>query len=595
MEKEIVVDETSFESEKVFKRNKWFFTIPGIGRDMLYTLVSTYFLQYVQFGVTLSVAQFATLSLLIGILGRVWDGINDPMMGAIIDGSHMKWGKFKPWIFIGALIDGILTIVLFTLRFNGTPEQTGWIYVAIICLVYLLWEAAFTMNDIGYWSMIPSLSRSKDRRDSLTSLTVFFAGIGTIIMTALVTFFTPGNVVDSYAIYSVIACLGVIGGQTVTAFGVKEAPLEEKDKEKKISFKHMVKTIINNKQLLWISLALLCSSAATGIILGLIYNLYYLECGYDGDILFFVIIYAVCNTLLQIAYPKLAGKYGRQKVQDVSIIIMACGFIGMCLIGWFEFLPISIVTICIFALLIFGGNTLFYTAEVINLNNCVEYNEYITGERDEAVVTTMRPLIVKFGDAIKYGVVALTLIASGIYSITQNISAIETQTSMFDKKVETVEQAQEYVRVFEEVSYLVNNNGTVEEIANKVSSSEVLSSCQFDYSYTNAVGEMYMTRTSNDDANDTVVLGRLVDISETDIVSGYTYKLVISTDKEHNAANKIYSEKKDFSTRLIIRIACCLVPGILMVLCWLIQKKKFIINEEYFNKITEEIANRKTK
>ena len=70
---------TSFE-EKNFKRNKWFFSAGGIGRDMLYTLVSTYFLQYVQFGLTLTAAQFITLSLLIGILGRIWDGVNDPMM-----------------------------------------------------------------------------------------------------------------------------------------------------------------------------------------------------------------------------------------------------------------------------------------------------------------------------------------------------------------------------------------------------------------------------------------------------------------------------------------------------------------------------------
>ena len=54
--------------KKNFKRNKWFFSAGGIGRDMLYTLVSTYFLQYVQFGLTLTAAQFITLSLLIGIL-----------------------------------------------------------------------------------------------------------------------------------------------------------------------------------------------------------------------------------------------------------------------------------------------------------------------------------------------------------------------------------------------------------------------------------------------------------------------------------------------------------------------------------------------
>ena len=58
--------------EKEFNRNKWFFSIGGIGRDMVYGLVANYFFMYVQFGLTLSVAQFATLSILIATsLGTV--------------------------------------------------------------------------------------------------------------------------------------------------------------------------------------------------------------------------------------------------------------------------------------------------------------------------------------------------------------------------------------------------------------------------------------------------------------------------------------------------------------------------------------------
>src|SRR5690554_3476121 len=77
---------------KIFNRNKWLFSTGGIGRDMSYQLVSAFLLVYVQFGVSLSLLQFTTLSLIIGIGGRIWDAINDPIMGAIIDGSHLKLG-----------------------------------------------------------------------------------------------------------------------------------------------------------------------------------------------------------------------------------------------------------------------------------------------------------------------------------------------------------------------------------------------------------------------------------------------------------------------------------------------------------------------
>ena len=78
---------------KNFNRNKWLFSLGGIGRDMSYQLVAAFLLIYVQFGVSLSIAQFTTLGLIIGIGGRIWDALNDPVMGAIIEGSHMKWGK----------------------------------------------------------------------------------------------------------------------------------------------------------------------------------------------------------------------------------------------------------------------------------------------------------------------------------------------------------------------------------------------------------------------------------------------------------------------------------------------------------------------
>ena len=154
--------------DKNFKRNKWFFSIGGIGRDMAYSLVANYFFMYVQFGLSLSVAQFATLSILIGVLGRIWDGINDPLMGTIIDSCNFKWGKFKPWIFIGAILTGLLLLLMFNVRPFGSQDIYGWIYVGLMTVIYLLWEAAFTMNDIGYWGAIPSLSRKSKNSDQLT-------------------------------------------------------------------------------------------------------------------------------------------------------------------------------------------------------------------------------------------------------------------------------------------------------------------------------------------------------------------------------------------------------------------------------------------
>ena len=581
--------------DKQFRKNKWFFSAGGIGRDMLYTLVSTYFLQYVQFGLTLTVAQFATLSILIGILGRIWDGINDPMMGAIIDGTHLKMGKFRPWIMIGAILTALLTVLLFNVR------PTGWSYIFVICAIYLVWEASFTMNDIGYWSMIPSLSRTKERRDNITTYVTFFAGLGTIIMTGLVTFFSPGNVLTAYAVYSVVACVAILVCQMMVVFTVKEAPRDEVEahEENSVSFKKMVKTIFHNKQLLWMSLALLFSSTATAILLGLIYNLYYLEGSYNGDIFIFLVIYGVANTVIQLMYPRIAKKFSRKQIQFVCFFIQAAGYIGLGLMGWFNTGIPLIIPLCVFALLVFAGNTLFYVAELVNLNNCVEYNEYITGRREEAVVTTMRPLIVKFADAVKYLVVTITLIVSGLYAITQNISTIETQKNVFEKRYETAQTAREYVSEYKALKLLEDNGATVEELNEEMANGhyEVLNKCQVNPEYLDAIGYMYLVRV--DDKGKYLDSVQLKDAtSSVFVVDGYDYQLLItvsdaSNTEIHNAADEIYDAKRTFGTRLVIRISCCVVPCALMFGSMWVQRKKFIVDEEYYDQMMAEIESKK--
>ena len=581
--------------EKQFRKNKWFFSAGGIGRDMLYTLVSTYFLQYVQFGLTLTVAQFATLSILIGILGRIWDGINDPMMGAIIDGTHLKMGKFRPWIMIGAILTALLTVLLFNVR------PSGWSYIFVICAIYLVWEASFTMNDIGYWSMIPSLSRTKERRDSITTYVTFFAGLGTIIMTGLVTFFSPGNVLTAYAVYSVVACVAILICQMMVVFTVKEAPRDEVEahEENNVSFKKMVKTIFHNKQLLWMCLALLFSSTATAILLGLIYNLYYLEGSYNGDIFIFLIIYAIANTVIQLMYPRIAKKFTRKQIQFVCFFIQAAGYIGLGLMGWFNTGIPLIIPLCAFALLVFAGNTLFYVAELVNLNNCVEYNEFLTGRREEAVVTTMRPLIVKFADAVKYLVVTVTLIVSGLYAITQNISTIETQKNVFEKRYETAQTARDYVTEYKALKALEANGATVEELNETMANGnyETLNKCQVNPEYLDAIGYMYIVRVDDKGKYlDSVQLKD--DTALVFVVDGYDYQLLItvsdaSNSEIHNAADEIYDAKRTFGTRLVIRISCCVVPCLLMFGSMWVQRKKFIVDEEYYDKMMADIETKK--
>ena len=189
--------------------------------------------------------------------------------------------------------------------------------------------------------------------------------------------------------------------------------------------------------------------------IALAYNLYYLEVGYDSYSFYFIVIFGICNIGANLLYPKMAQKLGRKKVQAISISVALLGYLGILLLGWWpSVLPFTIWTLGIFGILVFSGQALFYMASIINMTNCVEYNEYKQGERNEAVVSTLRPFMVKFASAVQYGVVTLILAVSGIFILSQNISLMESQKDYLsniksqETQIEYIETIQEYLIVF---------------------------------------------------------------------------------------------------------------------------------------------------
>ena len=589
--------------DRQFNRNKWLFSVSGIGRDMSYQLIASFLLTYIQFGMTLTIAQFTTISLLIGIAGRIWDAINDPMMGAIIEGTHMKFGKFRPWILIGALLTGTIIILMFNIQ----SISSGWGFVVYMAVMYLLWESAFTMNDIGYWSMLASLSSKKEQRNSATMLTVVFAGIGAFIAQGGISFLYPGNVLKAFRWISIGVAVIFMAMQVIMVVFIKERPRSLMEVNEKVSFKQMWQTIKNNDQILWMTLSMLFYNIGSSLLVGLAYNLYYLEIGYDGNAIVFIAIFGVFNILAQVFYPKLANWLGRKKLQIVSIIVACVGYLGIALIGWTSILPFNLITLSIFGVFVFVGQALFYMASIINMTNCVEYNEYKRGERNEAVVSTLRPLMAKFADAMKYGIITLVLIVSAVYGLSQNISTVEAQKGYFDRmsvaeQTEYLESVHKYLHWFddeitvdpdtgmEQVTTSCPAEGALDEL---LSNDPVLKGRQISEKYLYAIGDVAIMRETS---NGNEFVAWVKDYKDGDLVEGEKYIFLLSGEVDgvaFNVANIHFKEKSSLSMRLWIRAAVTVVPMLFLAAALIIQHKKFIIDEKYYDMMMVEINSRK--
>lgn len=388
---------TQISEEKRFNRNKWTYTVPGIGRDMAYNLFANFLLAYVLFTRSLTPEQFGAIGIIL-IIARIWDAINDPVMGGIIENTRSKVGKFKPWIIIGAVLNAVVVIIMFTNRVEG------WNFIILFAVLYLFWDITWTMNDIGYWSMLPSLTSDPKKRDKLTSFANLFATIGAIIAMGLIPILTNGSAaiggssISGYRAVSIIIAIGLVLSQAVVYFFVRENKTTKPQNEERIGLKKMISVIFKNDQLLWVALVMLLYNVGSALLTAFGVNYMYLSFGYNGTyVTAFVAFYALASIAINVLYPRLAAKMSRQKMSTLAMVTMTVGYVMFFVFG--TMLPklgapemVQLAVILLEAFIIGFGHSLIYMVITIHLTNTIEYNEYKTGSRDEAIIFSLRPL-----------------------------------------------------------------------------------------------------------------------------------------------------------------------------------------------------------
>ena len=253
-------------------RTKWSYCIGATGRDAAYALISMYLITYIQYTMNLSAPQFATISaIMAGCL--IWDAINDPLMGIIIENAHLKHGKYRPWILLGAILNASLIVVLFTVR------PTGWAFVIFFGISYLLWGMTYTMNDIAYWGMLPSLSSDAPTRNMLVTLMGVFVCVGQFAVAGIVPTIIAGNAVNAYRIVATVVAIAFLGFQLLVYFGVTER--EQKNVERKLSLKDMLKIFLRNDQLIPAGIAFFLFIIGSNLLIMFGYNFFNFEFNYS--------------------------------------------------------------------------------------------------------------------------------------------------------------------------------------------------------------------------------------------------------------------------------------------------------------------------
>ena len=390
------------------KSNRLTFGLGTIGRDMVYSLISMYLIFYLTDVINLPTS---TLWWVAGIIlfARIFDALNDPFMGFIVDNTHTRWGKFKPWIALGALLTSVFTVLLFT---NFNLEGTA--YISVFAVFYILWGISFTANDISYWSMLPALSVDQKEREKIGAIARICANAGLFFVVAGIVPLTGmfgerfGSLQKGYFVFAVMVTLIMVAGQCITLFGVKETGIVVNIKQS-TPLRELLRIIYKNDQLFFTAVAM--SLFMIGYVTTTSFGLYFFKYAYgdEGMYSIFALILGVSQISALVAFPLFSKRYERKTLYTAAIVLITIGYII------FFFAPVStMLFIGAAGILIFVGQSFVQLLMLMFLADSVDYGHWKLGKRNDSITFSLQPFINKMGGAISSGVVSAVIIVSGI-------------------------------------------------------------------------------------------------------------------------------------------------------------------------------------
>lgn len=367
--------------------NKLGYGAGTIGKSLSYGLASGFISYYFMTGLGLSTAFLGVMI----FLARIWDGVNDLLMGALIDHTHTKWGKFRPWMVIGAVTNAGVTVLLFT-----NPGLEGvWLYVyATIC--FILWDMTYTMVDVGYWAMIPALTLDAKERDQVSMLPRIFGGAAGIVgaFTLQIIDRLGGISHGGFAKYALITSGVYIFTILVCAATVRERvePPAQQEGEK-FSLIRCAKILFHNDQALVIVVIMILFNLATNLTNAVSVFYFVFVIGSKDQYSFFTILLGASQAIGLLGFPFFSRWFGRNRVYIGSLVLPCIGYVLMALSTQFfngQFIPFAAA-----AFVMSAGFGSMGVMQNVMLADAVDYGEWRTGERNEGVIFSMLTFLSK--------------------------------------------------------------------------------------------------------------------------------------------------------------------------------------------------------
>lgn len=199
-------------------------------------VISLYYMAFLTFVAGLP----PVLAGLVTGIGKIWDGISDPVMGVIVDRTKTKWGSCRPYFLI-AVIPVFITYFMLWTTFGISSVGGKFVYLTF---AYILFSTAFTIAIVPYESLLPKMVSSYSERTNYSSLRMIFSGVACVVSTYIYEMIIPANQALSPALQPNYVTLGLVLGVffavplIFTFLGTKEK-VNVDDKKEKLTVKQI--------------------------------------------------------------------------------------------------------------------------------------------------------------------------------------------------------------------------------------------------------------------------------------------------------------------------------------------------------------------
>ncbi len=351
----------------------------------------------------------AAVALLL-LVAKVWDGINDPMMGVLMDKSYKKVGGYRTYIVLGTVLLVIFTILTFTVPGLGGTGKLVYAYVTYIGL-----GMSYTVMNVPYGALPSRMTDNPKRLNQMFASSMWAGALGSTVlgMCTLPLVLMLGNGVQEAGyqktaiVYAVLALILIL----ITVKICKENKdiarakeiLAEQSGSDGMTILGFLKSVFKNRNLLCVfSYMFLAMFSQIGRATTAFY--YYMYCVGNTALASVLMSLSSLVSLVLIPFvPALIGKFGKKKVVIVSQLIQVIGLILM-FVGPYTNIPYTI-----FANIVYGLGGGYSSCVGAMIVDALDDYEVKTGVRNDGIAFALNGLMTKISSAIAGSVILMVM------------------------------------------------------------------------------------------------------------------------------------------------------------------------------------------